>query len=55
MFSKLYYLKISVDNDDSGLEYYAVAVVRKDNAGFDVETLGEKKACHTGKFIGIFG
>ena len=38
----------SVQGDDSGLDYYAVAVVRKDNPGFDVETLGQKKACHTG-------
>ncbi len=39
---------ISEPGDDSGLDYYAVAVVRRDNRGFDVETLAKKKACNTG-------
>ena len=34
---------------DSGLDFYAVAVVRKSNPNIKFETLKGTKACHTGK------
>ena len=34
--------------DEFGTSYYGVAVVRKNNTGFDIKSLKGKKSCHTG-------
>lgn len=39
---------VSEKYGEYGLKYYAVAVVRKNNTGFDITTLKGKKSCHTG-------
>ena len=39
---------IAAASADPGIDYLAVAVVRKDNPDITIENLKDKKACHTG-------
>ena len=47
---KKYNFKVIVSEQygQYGVKYFAVAVVKKNNTGFDLKTLKGKKSCHTG-------
>lgn len=47
---KLHGFKVIVAEQygEYGVKYFAVAVVRKNNTGFDIKSLKGKKSCHTG-------
>jgi hypothetical protein len=59
MFNELFthlpwlYLLLSGEND-AGLSYLAVAVVRKDNRAMNFTTLKGKKACLPGQYLLTF-